>query len=221
MTDEIDNFLEDEPVVEDEAQAETETAETETVETGEAPTAPEENSEDSKTVPISALMGVKDDLKRTKAELEEYKRQTASQSAPREKQDFFDNPDEILAQHERRVLNNTSEMLARSKYGDYDDKVTRFAEMVNENPALLAQMNSSSNPAEYVYQVATKDLQLQEVGSLEEYKAKLEADYQERIKAFEAKAKGEELPPSMVDVRSSATPVKGDEVDTLDSILNG
>jgi len=228
MTDELEEFLNDElgeetneETTEDVVTEEEETPKTETVDKEEeAPTAPEDEAkpEDKtpETMPMSAFMGIKSENKELKQQLENLKNSTPQQ--PKEEPDFFENPDETLAQHRQQIRNETSELIARDKYDDFEEKAQRFGEMLQENPALLAQMNTQYNPAEFVYQTATKDMQLQEIGSIEDYKAKLDAEYAEKIKAFETKANTAEIPPSMVDVRSTAgskAPVSNNLLDEI------
>lgn len=87
-----------------------------------------------------------------------------------------------------------SEMLARDKYQDFDEKLQVFADLVNQNPALAVELQKQINPAEYAYRTAANYSQVSQLGSLdmdalkqqlrEELKAEMLADTQSKLQTI-------------------------------------
>lgn len=74
---------------------------------------------------------------------------------------------------------DTSEMLARSRYDDFDDALVKFREMASANPYLTQQLRGQADPAEWAYrQVKEQELvgQVREAGSLDKLKEQLRAE---------------------------------------------
>ena len=155
------------------------------------------------------------DLERRIAELEKPKTETT------EKKSFWDDPeshlkateqsvDQKLSQKELNIILRTSEMIARSRYKDFDEKIEVFAGDLKTVPGLHAQWLASQDPAEFAYKYGEKTKLMKDVGSIEEYKLKIEKDLRVKLEA-EYKAKEEEfkkqraaLPGSLSDVRGAA-----------------
>jgi len=153
---------------------------------------------------------------------------------------FWDNPDEALKTEEQKRQATmvhtklmTSEMIARSRYTDFDEKIATFKTLVEQNPALVQAWIASPDPATYAYNLAKNHAELQQVGGLEEMRKKIEADTAARVrKEVEAEqaAKAAEqeklragLPGSLSDVRGATTgktPAWGGPT-PLGSILSG
>lgn len=98
---------------------------------------------------------------------------------------------------------NMSEAMARDKHADFDEKLDTFKAMVQDNPALYAQMVQQANPAEYAYKLASQQLKMKEFADPEAYEKAL----RDKIRAeLEAEYKGkdhrkEELPGSLAGTR--------------------
>lgn len=221
----LDDFLEQEPV---EAEPEVEQApdveaeaEPETAEQEEAPAAPEEPPKQSepKTVPLSALMGKEAELKELKARLSEL------ESQKKEEIDIFDDPDGykkmVLTEAQQMALNtkfDTSEMLMRDKHEDYDKRAEQFEAMVSQDPSLFNQMVQSPHPAKFIYDHVVKTEQMKQFDSIDDYKAQIRAEIEAELEAKYAKSKPD-VPPTMVNARSTSAPKPSDFNASLDDIL--
>lgn len=135
---------------------------------------------------------------------------------------FWDDPDGALKTEEQKrnaVLVHTklqtSEMIARTRYTDFDEKIATFKALVESNPAIVQQWIAAPDPATYAYNLAKNHQELQQVGGLEEMRKKIEAETTAKVrKEVEAEqaAKLEALekqraalPPSLSDVRGATT----------------
>ena len=77
---------------------------------------------------------------------------------------------------------------ARSKYADYDEKEQVFAQLAEQNPYLIAQLQQAADPADFAYQAAKFHTEMQAAGgSVDALKAKLQADLQAERQAKFAK----------------------------------
>src|SRR3990167_11293017 len=101
----------------------------------------------------------------------EAEQQKPTKEAP---QTFWDDPDAALKnQHDetRKELVfsrlNTSEMIARFRHKDFDEKLEIFRELVMTVPGLAQQMLASPDPAEFTYRTAASHKALKEVGGLD------------------------------------------------------
>lgn len=148
-----------------------------------------------------------------------------------EKPDFWDNPEAVLQQMEQRTQQEIqkaridwSENAARGRYEDFEDKMEVFSQMVSEGVANWQQVVNAADPAEHMYQVASKYQQLNEFGSADSYKESIEAEIRKRVEAeMEEKmqkllSERENLPGSVTEARAAGTG-KGQESDALDEIL--
>ena len=153
------------------------------------------------------------DLERRLAELEKPKEKTV------EKKSFWDEPDarlkatednveQRLSQKELNIILRTSEMIARSKYKDFDEKIEEFAAVLQKTPGLHAQWIASQDPAEFAYRTGEKTKLLKDAGSIDEYKAKLEVELRQKLEA-EYKAKEEEFNKKRAELPGSLSEVKG------------
>ena len=79
---------------------------------------------------------------------------------------------------------DVSEMLARQKWADYDEKVNVFKEAVASNPFLVQELHNAPDPATYAYNAATKILEARTYGSnTGPSREQLEAEIREKIMA--------------------------------------
>lgn len=112
------------------------------------------------------------------------------QPTPEDKKGFWDDPEGAIATVEQRVEQrmlqerlNISEMYARERHADYQEKLDAFADMVRENPALYHQMMQQANPAEFAYKTASSTLKLKEMGDPQEYERKLRENIEAELRA--------------------------------------
>ena len=79
-----------------------------------------------------------------------------------------------------------AQQAARNRYSDYDEKEQVFAELAQQNPYLVAQLQQANDPADFAYQAAKFHMEMQAAGgSVDALKAKLAADLQaERAAKF-------------------------------------
>lgn len=125
--------------------------------------------------------------------------QAQSQSAqPEQPVDFWDNPNEAMARSAREAAQaaireyqqaqtveriNASEKAARDRHADYDDAFRAFHQAAQANPALIQQMTSESDPAEFAYRKGKTALQLEQVGSIDELIAAERAKWEQEARA--------------------------------------
>jgi hypothetical protein len=200
---------------------------TETVETPETPapvvpTTPEPKEE---TVPLAALRAEREKRQKYERELAEYRQR--QQPLP----DFNQAPDQyvaaVVSQHtqglQQQFLGALEEQ-ARTTYPDYDEVFEVLEGHAAQNPALIAQVMQSPNPALAAYRLGKQLRELEAMKDPDAYRKQIEAEIRQQI-AAEEKAKADArqkaanaIPPNLADARAS----KDDEVlpdDSLDSIL--
>lgn len=146
------------------------------------PVAPKEDVEDTAAV----VAGLKAELARIRHKLREQEPPKPEQP----KVDFWENPDQALGTLEGRVDEKLtrfkidwSEQAARGRYTDFEEKAAIFSQMAEANPALIQQMVSQADPAEFAYKAAKSHQKLKEVGDLDSYEAKIRADERAKIEA--------------------------------------
>lgn len=189
MNDELNDFLaektEEEPQV-DEGQAQEASAEAETPETQGEPTSPGTD----KHVPLAALeaeRGQRRDWKekalRYEGELKAIREQRERpQQAPEEQRQM--DPFQMVQQQMLNQRFETSELIAKQTHKDLDEKVQVFMEAAKQNPALVAAMQREVHPYEFAYREAERiQLQKEMGGDPSAYRAKIEAEIREQLKA--------------------------------------
>lgn len=157
------------------------------------------------------------ELERRLAELE------AKSKAPPESKEtpkgFWDDPEGVLQANFAKIREdvsreiiasrlNTSEIMARKKYDDFDDKVKVFGEIMQRTPGLYQHWINTPDPAEYAYSLAKQHIDLQEAGSIPELREKIEKEVRLKVEQ-ELKDKAEALvkeraaiPPSLGEAQS-------------------
>ena len=135
---------------------------------------------------------------------------------------FWDNPDEALAKERQerqgeyiQMKLGMSEMMARQRYPDFEEKLNTFKAVAGNNPALVQAWLAAPDPGEYLYKFARNHQELQQLGGLDQMRKKIEADTAAKVRAeveAEYKRKEEEaaklraaIPPSISDVRGAST----------------
>lgn len=215
---------EQEPVQEAVQEPEPEPEETAEAPEGETQGEPPTPEVEERMVPQAALL----DERRKRQELE------AKLNADKKAPDIFEDQ-EAYTKHmqslvSQQVMNeraNISEFLARREFPDLDDKVAKFQELVEQNPALKDQVINSVSPYHELVDVVTKAQELEQLKDVDSYKEKLRAEVEAEIKAkYEAGAKKsqekrESIPPSLDDVPTKGS-LKGTNWSgptSLDSII--
>jgi hypothetical protein len=230
--DDILNGREPEPVTDKQPQAEAETVETNDAEPvkaeqprgpdgkfapkGETKDAPPASDEDR--IPVSAIQ----DERRKRQELErrvadyEAKLQQLS-NPPQPAPDMFENPEgwqshfgnDIRQQAAQEAsLNatlNTSEMLARDKFDDFEDMKASFLELAKDNPTLAQQALSDPHPWRKAYQIAKTHTTMQQVGAtdVDSLRAQIRAELEAELKAQPAV----DIPQTLATAQSGRTAV--------------
>lgn len=148
----------------------------------------------------------------------EIARLREAQAAPQEPpRDFFENPDEAFEQRltpklkemEQRMLDrvyNAMEAAARARYQDYDEKREIFLQLAQEDPSIVAGLQTAPDPAEYAYTTAKRLSVLREIGDdPDAYRKKVEAEIRERVMAEMAQRKPVPavVPPSSLNAEKS------------------
>lgn len=134
-----------------------------------------------------------------------------------EKRGFWDDPEAYFQTQQKtwqqqavQTKLQTAELLARSRYKDFDEKIEKFAEMVQSTPGLAQQWLGAADPGEFAYRTAASHMAIEQAGSMEklleeaaakaraEERAKVEAEFKAKEEA--AAQKRAALPGSLSDV---------------------
>ena len=178
------------------------------------------------------------ELERKLHEIAAQQQKPAAQPDPNAPKTFWDDPEGALQRHQQQtqaLLVNTklnmSEAIARRNHADFQEKAEIFGEMVKANPVIYQQMLNQLDPAEFAYQTAKQHKEMSEIGNIDEYRKKIEAETRARVEKemrekmdAEARARAAEaarLPGSLTNVPGTAPasrPVWGGPT-PLDSIL--
>lgn len=148
------------------------------------------------------------------AEIARLREQAQPQTPPR---DFFENPDEAFEQRltpklremEQRMLDrvyNAMEAAARARYQDYDEKRELFLQLAQEDPTIVAGLQTAPDPAEYAYTTAKRLSVLREIGDdPDAYRKRVEAEIRERVMAemSQQKPRPVAVPPSSLNAEKS------------------
>lgn len=161
-----------------------------------APPAAEEDR-----VPVGAVQDERrkrQELERRYAELET--RFNSFANPPQPAPEMFDDP-EGWQNHFRADIQNasvqqasfnakldTSEMLARDKFDDFDDMKESFLALAKDNPTLAQQALTDSHPWRKAYQIAKTHSTMQQVGAtdVDSLRASIRAELEAEMKAAPA-----------------------------------
>ena len=172
----------------------------------------------------AALLKAALDERNKRQELERQIAQPAKPVQPQEPtKTFWEDPEghlnAIKEQNTQVALQTklqTAEMIARSKYQDFDQEVAVFKEMAMTVPGLAQQCFSSPDPAEFAYRTGKFHRELKEAGGLTQLRANIEAETRAKVETeFKAKEEARQaeiarqraaLPGSLSDVRGAAAP---------------
>jgi hypothetical protein len=182
---------------------------------GEAQTAPPAAQEEPGQIPFAALKDERAKRQAYEAELAELRAQLAQlqqQPAPQAQQeqgppDRWEDPEGydrwLVAQATNQATEAAREALvvdrirlsaeqAKAQHPDYLEKKSVFEQMARHNPMLIEEMKRHPNPAQYAYDVAKTQLELQQYGGLEGLiEARIAARQAEAMQSVQ-----QQLPPS-------------------------
>jgi hypothetical protein len=168
---------------------------------------PEVKTVEEMTAKEKAAFAKAADETRKRQALEARIKELEAKTTPAEQpKPFYDDPDGALNRQKQEIQNlvlnmklQTSEASARSRYNDFDEKINLFSELTMNTPGLGIQMVNAPDPAEFAYRTAANHLlykQMEELGGMEAYKKKVEAEATAKVRAeveAELKKKAEEL----------------------------
>jgi hypothetical protein len=99
---------------------------------------------------------------------------------------------------------NTSEMLCRDKFDDFDDKKAKFLEMAQANPVIVQQALADPHPWRRAYQIASNATRIEELGAtdLDTLEAKLREKIMAEMQGSEPVRQQQSLPPTLTTERN-------------------
>ena len=161
-------------------------------------------------------------------------------AAPKEPaKTFWDDPEAALKANQDAIRSEVTnarlqmaEFHARQRHTDFDEQIATFSELVKQTPGIVPQWLAAPDPAEFAYRLGKNHRELQEVGGIEQMRAKIERETAARVRAeveAELRAKADALakdraalPPSLSDAKATggaSKPVWGGPP-SMTSILN-
>lgn len=98
---------------------------------------------------------------------------------------------------------NTSEMLCRDRFDDFDDKKAKFLEMAKANPVIVQQALADPHPWRRAYQIVTNAARLEELGAtdLDTLKAKMREEVLAELQQEQTPVQPQ-IPPSLTNERN-------------------
>jgi hypothetical protein len=186
---------------------------------GDTETAPPA-AEDNGHIPIAALKDERQKRQTLEQELATLRAQIAQQQQqpPQPAPDLWEDTPGWQQHVTQEIGNNaaqfaamnarldTSEMLARDKFDDFDEVKAKFLELAQSNPMLVEEAKADAHPWRKAYQIAKNHERMQSLGAVDV--TSLEAKLREQIKAelmAEAQNKLPSAPPSISGDRSVAS----------------
>lgn len=179
------------------------------------PAAPQQEFTEKEKAFLRAAQEERQKRQQLEARLKEMEA-TKAQEPPKT---FWDDPEAALAKHTAEVRQEATnarlamaEFNARQRHPDFQEKVDVFSQLAQQTPGLVQQWLASPDPAEFAYKMGKNHKDLQDVGGMEQMRAKIERETTARVRAeveAELKAKAEALakdraaiPPSLSDARA-------------------
>lgn len=172
---------------------------------GEPEAAPPAAVEETKHIPISALLDERDNLKAAIAEAEELRRKLAEYEAKQApKPDFFADPEAALNATQQAAMAaayntklETSRFLAEKDFGA--ETVAEAYAFFDANPHLTAQFRNAPSPYHAAVETYRKIKAMQEIGDdPQAYRARIEEEVKQRLLAeMQSQPKPSAPPPSM------------------------
>lgn len=191
-------------------------------------------------IPEAALIGerrrrqeAEDRLRALEAQLHQ-RPQPQQFTAPAQAPDMFEDPEGYTryisaqaaetarAQAYEQFQYQRIEMAAQQfapTVSDYAEKVQVFEQMAQANPALMQELYRAANPAEYAYNVAKTQLEINQFGGLE---GLIKARVQEALKAqVPAPTPAPPVPDTLAAEQSARASAAGHQPPSLEEILGG
>lgn len=184
--------------------------------------------------------GKRQELEKRLAALEAAK--PAPAATTEQSKGFWEDPDGALAKEaaerekqkaeiRQEIISarlSTAEAISRQKHPDFDEKVKVFADVLQQTPGLHVQWLAAADPAEFAYSLGKNHLELQEAGSIDGLRAKIEKETRIKLEG-ELKEKAEKLakeraalPPSLSEAPSKGTnKIVWSGPTPMDDILHG
>lgn len=152
-------------------------------------------------VPVAALMDERQKRQNLEERLRQYDEYFAQlNTQPQEVPDPFTDPDAhqayVIEQAVTKAIERitpqlqrtqtlsraeVSEMLARQKFEDYDQKIEAFKEAIQDNPFLIQQVQQAADPATFAYNAANKYLEAKQYGIASPTREQIEAEIREKV----------------------------------------
>ena len=118
------------------------------------------------------------------------RRLAALEKPQEEPKAFWDDPEGAIKTFEKKieetVVNtrfNTAEAIARSKYSDFEEKLGVFGQLLQQIPGLNQQWVAAPDPAEFAYRLAKNHIDIQQVGSIDALRKKIEEETSAKVRA--------------------------------------
>lgn len=211
-----------------------------------APPAAQQDAEQG-NIPVAALRDERQKRQQLEAQLQQYQQYFASleqqqPAQPAEVPDMYVDPqgytqwvaaqirENIMqevqqygSQFETSNLARVSEMLARQRHADYDEKIAVVVEAAKSNPHIAYEVANAADPAEHAYKVASNILAARQLGTTEiPSRDAIEAEIREKIMAELGLSSKPTAPSSLASDRSLAVSRSGPAwggPETLEDIL--
>jgi hypothetical protein len=154
-------------------------------------------------VPQAALLDERRKRQQYERELSELREQLKARETPvQPPKDVWEDPAAYISAEAKRARDeavreaqtmmrhqfaNMSEQQARAKYPDYDAKSAAFAARLEVDPVLRSELNRvvdrNGDLGEFVYKTEARLQEVEQIGNLDSYRTKLEADIRAKLEA--------------------------------------
>ena len=166
-----------------------------------------------------AAFAAMQDERRKRQELENRLAQIEQAQKQPPPKSFVEDPDGALARYQQEMQQQLSgaivqtkvsatEAVARAQHKDYDQIVEVFGQVCQNTPGLYQQALASPNPAEFAYRIGKNYHDLQQAGSIEQLKERIEKEARIKVEN-EYKQKHEELEKLRQSLPSSLSEARG------------
>lgn len=166
----------------------------------EKPAPPKQDLTDKERAFLRAMEEERGKRQKLEREFAELQQRIAAATPPPPKPDLFGDPEgyqkaqdekesRLRAEMEQNTVKTkleVSEIVARQRYPDFQEKATIFAQMVQAQPALYQQLVQQFDPAEFAYKTAKAAMdqyEWQQSGGAEGMRKKVEAEIRAKIEA--------------------------------------
>lgn len=142
-----------------------------------------------KSVPLSALEAERKQRQDWKEKAIRLEEQLKAAQAPQGQQQAAQQPTQIPV--EEALINerlNMSEMMLRQTHNDVDEKIDRFKQELDRNPALSADLRRQTHPYKWAYEYAARLQLMDEIGTdpnayREKLKEQVKAELAQQVSA--------------------------------------